>query len=568
MARRWPLRLTRGRPGYRQRSPATDSSGRRCWCRRGGCAVLVTLCAAGAAQAQFWGILARPAARSSSTTVRRLASAIRGGCEPQYRDREYRTTASDGERRSTSRARPRRRRKSDATTPIVVMGDAMADWLAYGLEDAFSERPEYRHRAQAPHRFRSGPLRSAPRRRLGADRARDHRGREAEIHRHDGRHQRPPIDPREGAGRRRPARRRQAGRAGSEPADPDSPREPRPPSAAAQNAEMQRAEAAGASRRRRAPRAARRHPARWNSGPRMGGRLYQAHRRDHRGAQERRRAGVLGRPAAAARTRKAAADAVYLNELYRSRAEKAGIIYVDIWDGFVDEAGRYALQGPGLRRSDPPAAFRRRPLFHQVRRPQARALRRARDPAQPVSRAVPVALPVPARPGRSRRSPSPASAQRPLGRAGDSAHGAPVGVGRTARRRRARRRARLRRSGRNPRADAGRAGPRAGRPRRRFQLAARRARRIEPALPRRRQRVDGRGHGASRRQAAATGAAPTAQKAGSNRSKPPARREARAAGARRTSPPQQFLVSRRNGLEASAADAAASDRFAQPASRT
>ena len=36
----------------------------------------------------------------------------------------------------------------------------------------------------------------------------------------------------------------------------------------------------------------------------------------------------------------------YLDELYRARAEKAGIVYVDIWDGFVDENGRYAVQGP------------------------------------------------------------------------------------------------------------------------------------------------------------------------------------------------------------------------------
>ena len=28
------------------------------------------------------------------------------------------------------------------TTSIVVMGDAMADWLAYGLEDAFADSPE------------------------------------------------------------------------------------------------------------------------------------------------------------------------------------------------------------------------------------------------------------------------------------------------------------------------------------------------------------------------------------------------------------------------------------------
>src|SRR5437588_5411195 len=33
-------------------------------------------------------------------------------------------------------------KKPEATTSIVVMGDANADWLAYGLEDAFSEKPE------------------------------------------------------------------------------------------------------------------------------------------------------------------------------------------------------------------------------------------------------------------------------------------------------------------------------------------------------------------------------------------------------------------------------------------
>jgi hypothetical protein len=42
------------------------------------------------------------------------------------------------------------------------------------------------------------------------------------------------------------------------------------------------------------------------------------------------------------------ADMSYLNDLYRSRADKAGIVYVDVWDGFVDEAGRYSPQGPDL----------------------------------------------------------------------------------------------------------------------------------------------------------------------------------------------------------------------------
>ena len=39
-------------------------------------------------------------------------------------------------------------------------------------------------------------------------------------------------------------------------------------------------------------------------------------------------------------------DTAYLNDLYRARAERAGITYVDVWEGFVDEAGKYSNYGP------------------------------------------------------------------------------------------------------------------------------------------------------------------------------------------------------------------------------
>jgi hypothetical protein len=45
---------------------------------------------------------------------------------------------------------------------------------------------------------------------------------------------------------------------------------------------------------------------------------------------------------------KSAVDIPFLNDLYRSRADKAGIIYVDVWDGFVDEDRRYAPSGPDV----------------------------------------------------------------------------------------------------------------------------------------------------------------------------------------------------------------------------
>jgi uncharacterized protein len=43
---------------------------------------------------------------------------------------------------------------------------------------------------------------------------------------------------------------------------------------------------------------------------------------------------------------KATADMLFLDSLYREAAGKAGITYVDVWDGFVDEAGRFLQRGP------------------------------------------------------------------------------------------------------------------------------------------------------------------------------------------------------------------------------
>jgi len=48
----------------------------------------------------------------------------------------------------------------------------------------------------------------------------------------------------------------------------------------------------------------------------------------------------------AIRGAKSTSDMSYLDELYRARADRAGIAYVDIWDGFVDDQGRYAQDGP------------------------------------------------------------------------------------------------------------------------------------------------------------------------------------------------------------------------------
>jgi hypothetical protein len=104
---------------------------------------------------------------------------------------------------------------------------------------------------------------------------------------------------------------------------------------------------------------------------------------------------------------KSTSDMLYLNELFRARAEKAGITYIDVWDGFVDESGRFTQQGPdlegqtrrlrtgdGLHFTKPGA----RKLAHYVEREIRRALATGPVPvvlpaSEPQPAPVPTALP-------------------------------------------------------------------------------------------------------------------------------------------------------------------------------
>jgi len=95
----------------------------------------------------------------------------------------------------------------------------------------------------------------------------------------------------------------------------------------------------------------------------------------------------------AVRGTRSTADVVYLNDLFRARAERAGIVYVDVWDGFVKESGRYSSFGPDLEgqtrrlRSSDGVFFTRhgaRKLAHYVEREIRRFMN---------NRNVPVALP-------------------------------------------------------------------------------------------------------------------------------------------------------------------------------
>ena len=95
----------------------------------------------------------------------------------------------------------------------------------------------------------------------------------------------------------------------------------------------------------------------------------------------------------AVRGAKATSDTLFLDSLYREASAKAGITYVDVWDGFVDEAGRFLQQGPDFEgqirrlRSYDGVYFTKagaRKLAHYVEREITRLL---------ASRSAPITLP-------------------------------------------------------------------------------------------------------------------------------------------------------------------------------
>ena len=88
-------------------------------------------------------------------------------------------------------------------------------------------------------------------------------------------------------------------------------------------------------------------------------------------------------------------EMAFLNDIFRGRAEKAGAIYIDVWDGFVDEGNRFAQQGPDfegqvrrLRTADGVhfTSAGARKLAHYL----DKEIRRAMTPTGPVAIAIPV----------------------------------------------------------------------------------------------------------------------------------------------------------------------------------
>lgn len=337
----------------------------------------------------------------------------------------------------SSKAPAPTRKPDPAAKSVIVLGDSMADWLAYGLEEAFSETPDVS--VVRKHRTVSGLIRNesrpdsfdwlqSARDILAAEKAsfvvmmigtadrqaiRERRAPPASA-------QRPPSP----AGSQGPQASPRAAAppgpsAATNPPAANPPSVPPPagsPPAGSQPQQQAAAESSGP--------AARDGPAQAKSedtpaadtpsivAPEQGrgGTLTHEFRSERWAELYAKRIddviavlkskGVpvywVGLPAV--RGTRSTSEVAYLNDLFRARAERAGIVYVDVWDGFVDEAGNFAVQGPDvdgqirrLRTGDGVhfSKFGARKLAHYVEREIQRSL---------AARPMTVSLPEPEEP--------------------------------------------------------------------------------------------------------------------------------------------------------------------------
>jgi hypothetical protein len=262
--------------------------------------------------------------------------------EPQYQSE--RPAAVDYSR-APSLKKPDPKAEAAVATPILVLGDSMADWLGYGLEQTYADAPEIG--VLRRHKTNSGLIRTETKS--------DPRGEYPDwpqaardliattkpkfvlimVGINDRRHFREVT---QAAPRPAPKPAPAPASQGQQPRSQDGTEEEKPageekPQAAAPS--QPSVPAAPVVRNLEF------HSDAWSE-------AYS--RRIDETIAALKTSGVpvfwVGLPPL--KGQRAAADIPYLNDLYRSRADKAGIIYIDVWDGFVGEDGNYVQYGPDV----------------------------------------------------------------------------------------------------------------------------------------------------------------------------------------------------------------------------
>ncbi len=267
-----------------------------------------------------------------------------GGGGGYYPNNSYDPYNPFNQRQQTYEAiKPPAPRKVD-TPPaetVLVIGDQLADWLGYGLEEAFADTPQvgfvrkirpysglvrYEARADAPDWSQAVKDVLAPEKpsaivvMLGTNDRLPLRDRA------------PPAKSEKNEKNEKNATSSPQGQGATTPsAEPTPPDADQPPPAAN---EAQRRPPPGGNYEF--------HTDKWAE-------LYEKRIDDMIAALKSKGVPVLWVGLPSIRGAKSTSDMLYLDELFRARADKAGIVYVDIWDGFVDDQGRYAQQGPDFQ---------------------------------------------------------------------------------------------------------------------------------------------------------------------------------------------------------------------------
>ena len=322
------------------------------------------------------------------------------GQQPQ---RQYRPRAPV-EQEDQSRAPAPKPPEVAPSIRILVLGDSLADWLSLGLEEQLAETPEIG--IVRKHRAFSGLIRYDSKNEAAEwpQIARDLIAAEKPqaVIMLVGVHDRQAIRERAQAARAAPAKGAAAADAQKTPAQNAQPA----PGVQAQNDEEPPAIAAPEPQRARPTGPVEFRSEKWEE-------LYGARVDETIAALKSANVPVLWVGLPAIRGVRSTADAQYLNEIYRARAEKAGILYVDVWDGFVDQRNNFVNRGPDvegqirqLRTGDGVhlTRFGARKLAHYVERDLRRVLR---EP-------IPVALTTPAEPVPAQPAKPSGPAARPL----------------------------------------------------------------------------------------------------------------------------------------------------------
>ncbi len=251
---------------------------------------------------------------------------------------------------------PRKADKGDPapTTSIVVLGDSMADWLAHGLEEAFGDAPEIG--IVRKNKTRSGLLRYDPRSDLDWWHvARDLLAQEkpSYVIMMIGVGDRENISARDIAkeAAKKEADKKEADKKKEAQDKPQADKTEANKSEADKTAQTKEAEPEKDAEEADqpsiiAPERGRRASGTIEFRTEQWAQVYSRRIDDTIAALKSKGVPVFWVGLPSIKGTRSTADAVYLNDLYRTRAEKAGAIYIDVWDGFVDEGGRFTNNGP------------------------------------------------------------------------------------------------------------------------------------------------------------------------------------------------------------------------------